>query len=89
MEKLLIYLIFINIITFFIYGADKYKAQKKKWRIPEKRLFFLALIGGSIGAEAGMLCFRHKTKHPRFMIGIPAIFLFQICILLGITYTIN
>lgn len=89
MEKLLIYLIFINIITFFIYGADKYKAQKKKWRIPEKRLFLLALIGGSIGAEAGMLCFRHKTKHPRFMIGIPAIFLFQICILLGITYTIN
>lgn len=89
MEKLLIYLIFINIITFFIYGADKYKAQKKKWRIPEKRLFLLALIGGSIGAEAGMLCFRHKTKHPRFMIGIPAIFLFQICILLGITYAVN
>lgn len=89
MEKLFIYLIFINIITFFIYGADKYKAQKKKWRIPEKKLFLLALIGGSIGAEAGMLCFRHKTKHPRFMIGIPAIFLFQICILLGITYMIN
>ncbi len=89
MGKLFIYLIFINIITFFIYGADKYKAQKKKWRIPEKKLFLLALIGGSIGAEAGMLCFRHKTKHLRFMIGIPAIFLFQICILLGITYMVN
>ena len=53
MKPFIIYLIFINILTFFIYGLDKHKARKSKWRIPEKQLFFLAFIGGSIGAEAG------------------------------------
>ena len=61
MKPFIIYLIFINILTFFIYGLDKHKARKNKWRIPEKQLFFLAFIGGSIGAEAGLLCFLHKT----------------------------
>ena len=89
MKPFIIYLIFINILTFFIYGLDKHKARKNKWRIPEKQLFFLAFIGGSIGAEAGMLCFRHKTKHPLFMIGIPAIFLLQLCLLFGIAYAVN
>lgn len=80
MKLFYIYLILINIVTFFIYGADKSRARKNKWRIPEKRLLLLAVIGGSIGAEAGMLFFRHKTKHPLFTIGIPAVLIAQILI---------
>lgn len=58
--------------------ADKYKARKKLWRIPEATLMGVAVIGGSVGALAGMYTFRHKTKHPKFTIGVPLILLMQI-----------
>lgn len=82
----MIYLIVINIITLAAYGIDKLRAIRGKWRISEAALFFLALIGGSIGAEIGMYGFHHKTRHPRFVVGIPAILLLQAA-LLFIIYT--
>ena len=75
---LIIYLIIINISAFIIFGIDKRRAIKKRWRIAESTLFLLALIGGSIGAGAGMYIFHHKTKHLRFVIGIPLIFIVQV-----------
>lgn len=76
----IIYLIIINLIGFFIMGIDKYKAIHHKWRIPENTLFFIAIIGGSIGSILGMQLFRHKTKHLRFVIGMPVILILQVLI---------
>ena len=76
-----IYLIGINILTFLIYGADKWKAKRDKWRIPEDTLIWLAIVGGSVGALLGMYLFRHKTKHRKFQIGIPVILLVQAVLL--------
>ncbi len=82
MEKIfIIYLIIINIVTFFVFGIDKKKAKKSKWRISEKTLFVLSVIGGSAGALAGMYTFRHKTKKTAFKIGIPAILIVQIVLI--------
>lgn len=75
---LTVYLLAINLVTFLVYGADKRKAKKDRWRVPEKTLFLLAIIGGSIGALAGMYVFHHKTKHWYFRFGIPAILVLQI-----------
>ena len=74
----LYYMLLINALTFFLYGIDKFKAIKSKWRIPEKTLISVAVIGGSIGALAGMMLFRHKTLHKKFTFGIPLILLLQI-----------
>lgn len=82
MEKIfIIYLAVINIITFAVFGIDKLKAVKDKWRIPEKVLFLLSIIGGSVGAILGMYTFRHKTKKPAFKFGNPAILIVQIVLL--------
>ena len=78
MQYFIYYLIIINIIAFFLMGIDKKKAQNGAWRIPEKTLFFSAILGGSIGAIAGMQLFRHKTKHRTFVIGMPTILIVQI-----------
>lgn len=78
MELILIYLVTVNAAGFLLMMVDKYKAKKKLWRIPEKTLLGVALIGGSIGAYAGMQIFRHKTKHPKFYIGIPVILALQL-----------
>jgi len=77
LSTLAYYLIGINVLTFLLYGIDKWKAQKGKWRIPEETLIWLAIVGGSIGALLGMYRFRHKTKHRKFTLGIPAIILAQ------------
>lgn len=74
----IIYIIAINAIGFIQMGLDKYKAKNNQWRIPEARLFFVALIGGSLGSWAGMYAFHHKTKHWYFVIGMPLIFIIQI-----------
>ena len=75
---ILAYILFINLVAFFTMYADKQKAKKKAWRIPEKVLFLLAAIGGSIGSIIGMRHFRHKTKHWYFVIGMPFILIIQI-----------
>lgn len=79
--SLVMYLIGVNILAFVVFGIDKYKAIKKKFRVPEKTLFLLAAIGGSIGALAGMFVFRHKTRKWYFRIGIPVILGAQILLL--------
>lgn len=77
---LLVYLAVINLIAFAVYGIDKRRAKKGQWRIPEKTLFLLPLLGGSLGALAGMRVFRHKTKHWYFVWGVPAILLAQLAL---------
>ena len=74
---LLWYLAAVNLVTFTVYGVDKAKARRGAWRVPEKTLFLLPLLGGSVGALLGMLVFRHKTKHWYFVWGIPLILLAQ------------
>lgn len=78
----LMYLILINATGFYMMWADKRKAKKNEFRIPEKTLFSVAIIGGSIGSIVGMQLFRHKTKHPSFTIGMPLILLIQIYFLI-------
>ena len=75
------YLLGINAVAFIMYGIDKYKAKKAKWRIPEATLLLLAVLGGSIGAWMGMKVWHHKTKHKKFKYGIPAILLIQIALM--------
>lgn len=77
---LLVWLAVINLLTFIVYGADKRRARRGKWRVPEKTLFLLPLLGGSIGALLGMRVFHHKTKHWYFVWGIPTILLAQIAL---------
>lgn len=79
MDKTLItYLLFINLVGFFIMLVDKRRAIKHQWRISEKALISLSIIGGSIGMLCGMQTFRHKTKHKKFTIGVPIILALQI-----------
>ncbi len=85
---LFIYLLIINAVTFLVYAADKRKAKKGKRRVPEKTLFLLAGVGGSIGALLGMQVLRHKTKHMSFVIGIPLILIAQILLAAGIWFLI-
>lgn len=77
---LLVWLAAINLVTFAVYGIDKAKAKRGAWRVPEKTLFLLPLLGGSLGALLGMRVFHHKTKHWYFMWGIPLILLAQIAL---------
>ena len=77
MRVFIYYLIVINALTILLYGIDKWKAQRSKWRIPEGTLILLAAVGGSIGALIGMYLFRHKTKHLKFTLGVPAILIIQ------------
>lgn len=75
---LIIYIILINIVSFFTMWYDKTQAQNYRWRISEKSLFVLACLLGGIGIYAGMYCFRHKTKHTKFVIGIPMLIVLNI-----------
>ncbi|WP_308007173.1 DUF1294 domain-containing protein [uncultured Prevotella sp.] len=74
------YLLVINIVSFFLYCIDKYKAKKGRWRISEATLLMMAVIGGSIGAWAGMRLWHHKTMHKKFKYGIPIIIILQVCL---------
>ena len=80
-NALLYYLIVINILTFLVYGIDKWKAKKDGWRISEATLLMLAVIGGTIGALLGMQVWRHKTMHKKFKYGLPLILLAQIALM--------
>lgn len=78
MRLFLWYLLLINAAAFVLMLADKQKARNNRWRIPERTLMLSALLGGSVGALAGMYLFRHKTKHSKFTIGIPAILIAEV-----------
>ena len=77
---IIIYLVIINVTTFFVYGIDKWKAKKSKWRIRETALLGLAVLGGSIGAWLGMKVWHHKTQHRKFTYGVPAIIIIQLAL---------
>lgn len=79
------YLIFINIVGLLSMYLDKYFAKNNMYRISEKNLFFIAIIGGSIGSIIGMYQFRHKTKHRQFTTGLPFVIFIQIMILIYYT----
>ena len=75
------YLVIINIVTFVVYGIDKWKAKRGNWRISEATLLMLAVIGGTIGALLGMKVWHHKTMHLKFKYGLPLILLAQIALI--------
>ena len=85
MDILLTYLTIINAVGFTFMLVDKRRAQKNRWRIPEATLMGIAAIG-SVGSLAGMYLFRHKTRHPKFTIGIPVILILQIATAVVIAY---
>lgn len=82
LRVVILYLVAINVVTFLLYGIDKFKAKRLKWRIPESVLLGFAVIGGSVGAWLGMIVWRHKTQHKKFRYGIPLILAMQIAILI-------
>ena len=77
MRIAIVWLVAINAVSFVVYGLDKHRAKRSRWRISESALLALALAGGSIGAWMGMLVWRHKTKHKKFRYGIPLIIIVQ------------
>ena len=81
-ELILIYLLIVNAAGFLSMLVDKQKAKKNLWRIPERTLLLIAALGGSIGSLVGMYTFRHKTKHLKFTLGVPAILILQIAAVL-------
>lgn len=83
MQNIIIYLIIINIIGFLVMYIDKQKAKKGKWRIPEKTIFIITVLGGGIGTISGMYTFRHKTQKLHFTIGLPTITILEI---VGVIY---
>ena len=85
-KNIIIYVIIINLFTFFVMWLDKRKAKKGKWRIPENTLLILVLLGGGIGGIAGMYTFRHKTQKMKFVIGFPVILICQILLILLIIF---
>ena len=85
-QNAIIYLVIINLITFLAMYIDKKKAKYGKWRISESALFILVLLGGGFGGIASMYVFRHKTQKPRFVIGFPAILIFEIFVVVYYTF---
>lgn len=83
-EAILYYLVAVNVVTFLVYGIDKFKAKRGKWRISEFTLLILAIIGGSIGACLGMKVWHHKTMHKKFKYGLPFILIAQITLVVMI-----
>jgi len=79
-------ILLLNSLAFILMGIDKYKSQHNMWRISEKSLFIISVLGGSVGVLMGMYYFRHKTRHPSFVWGIPAILIFQAAIIYYILY---
>ena len=82
MIYLYLYLFLINAAGFVLMLADKYKAKKNLWRIPERTLLWVAALGGSLGMLLGMRLFRHKTLHLRFSLGVPALLVLQLTLAL-------
>lgn len=82
MKVLFLYLLTMNALGLLVMLADKRRAQKNRWRIPEATLMTIAALGGSLGSLLGMQLFRHKTRHRKFTLGIPAILLAQIALAL-------
>lgn len=89
MKYFILYLAAVSVLSCMAAVHDKISAKKGKWRVPEKVLFLLAVLGGSAAMYITMLIIRHKTRHKRFMIGLPAIFILQCALLILVTQKIN
>ena len=79
---LIYYLLAVNVLTFIVYGVDKWKAKRGRWRVPEATLMGLAALGGSVGAWLAIQLFRHKTQKKKFRYGVPALFVLQVAAVL-------
>ena len=79
---LLYYLLAINVLTFVVYGVDKWRARRGRWRVPEATLLGLAALGGSVGAWVAMRLFHHKTQKKKFRYGVPVLFVLQVAAVL-------
>ena len=79
---LIYYLLAVNVLTFIVYGVDKWKARRGRWRVPEATLMGLAALGSSVGAWLAMQLFRHKTQEKKFRYGVPALFMLQVAAVL-------
>lgn len=88
-QILLWYFAAVNALALLLFGADKVRAREGKWRISEKALLLTALLGGSVGALAGMRLFRHKTLHARFRYGIPAILVLQLAVAVWLLWKVR
>ena len=75
---LLYYLLVVNVLTFVVFGLDKWKARQGRWRVPEATLLGLAAVGGSVGAWLAMRLFHHKTQKKKFRYGVPVLFVLQV-----------
>lgn len=82
LKFIIIYLLTINLFGFLIMLIDKQRAVHKEWRIPEKTLLGISILGGSIGMLFGMSSFRHKTKHKKFTMGVPFILIMQVFLII-------
>jgi len=89
MEYLLIILLSINLVSFVIYGIDKWKAKHDKWRISEMTLLTLAFCGGALGSLLGMYVFHHKTQHAKFKILVPLFLGLQIAAMVWVIASIS
>ncbi len=83
-HPVLLYLIIINAAGFLLMLADKQKARRGAWRIPEATLIWVAILGGSVGSLLGMYLFRHKTRHLKFTVGIPLILFLQLALVIAL-----
>lgn len=86
MKYFLLYLLAANVLTFFVYGIDKLKAKRSRWRIPERTLLWFAVAGGSVGALLGIRVWHHKTLHKKFRYGVPAILVLQLALAAYLLY---
>lgn len=82
MNLLQVYLLEINVVALILGAVDKIRARTGKWRVPEGTLLLSAALGGAAGLLLTMLLLRHKTKHKKFILGVPAILLAQVALLL-------
>ncbi len=83
---ILVFAVVMNLIGFFVMGIDKMQSRKHRRRVPERRIFIISILLGSVGTFAGMYVFRHKTRHMKFVIGIPVILAAQIIVWVLLTY---
>jgi len=72
------YMLLMSVVLFVLMGVDKKRALRNEWRIKERTLFFIALIGGALGGTVGMRVFRHKTKHASFAVGMPLLLMLNL-----------
>lgn len=89
LKYFLYYFVFISFVAIIITVHDKRAAEKQKWRVPEKTLFLVALLGGALAMYITMLLIRHKTLHKRFMIGLPLIIVLQAGVLIYYIFFYN